>query len=406
MTLAWIDAGNGAAGDMLLAALLDAGADRDRVWHGLAALPLAPVPVTTREVRRHGLRALRVIVDAPVGGPQRGLQDVLAVVAASALPAPVTEFASSVFTKLAHAEAAVHGADPGEIHFHEVGALDAIVDVIGCGLALHSLGLLGVPVTVSAVAVGSDAVSASHGRLTVPAPAVLRILADAGAPVAAHPGRGELCTPTGAALLTTLAAGYGPLPGCVPTRIGVGAGTKDPPGHANVLRVVMGSAAPPEPAWMTHDMTLVEATVDDLDPRLWPEVLAAMRAVGAVDAWCVPALTHKGRPGQVLAVLTAPDYLDAVCREVFRQTSSLGLRVCPVQRRSLPRDRVVVTHAGGEVGVKRAWLEGAVVTAEPEYDEAKRAAARTGQPVRQVLAEVREAAREAPAGTSAEPLCG
>src|SRR6185312_13758222 len=201
-------------------------------------------------------------------------------------------------------------------------------------------------------------VRAAHGPLPVPVPAVLELLTEAGAPMRSHPATMELCTPTGAALLATLATAWGPLPDCVPASVGTGAGTADPPGHPNVLRVVVGTAS--EAAdWVSAELRRVDSTIDDLDPRLWPDVLEALRSAGAADAWCSPALMRKGRPGQVLSVLVDPQRLDAVCRVIFEQTTTLGVRVSPVERRSLERDQIVVPVAGGvTVGVKRGLLNG------------------------------------------------
>jgi pyridinium-3,5-bisthiocarboxylic acid mononucleotide nickel chelatase len=385
----WVDAGNGAAGDMLLAALLDAGADLDAVRSGLRGLAVGPLDVAVGQVRRHGLRALHADVRVPPDDVSRDLADVTAVLAAAPLPAEARAFALAVFERLAHAEARVHGVGVAEIHFHEVGALDAIADVTGCALALHSLDLLGPAVrVVSPVAAGSGVVRAAHGPLPVPVPAVLELLTEAGAPLRSHPAAMELCTPTGAALLATLATGWGPMPDCVPASVGTGAGTADPEGHPNVVRVVVGSSSS-APDWTSVELHRVDATVDDLDPRVWPDVLDALRTAGAADAWCSPALMRKGRPGQVLSVLVDPSRLDGVCRVVFEQTTSLGVRVSTVSRRSLRRDRVEVTVGGVVVGVKRGLLGDRVVTAQPEYDEARKAARAAGRPVHEVLAEVR-----------------
>jgi uncharacterized protein (TIGR00299 family) protein len=392
MTVGWIDAGNGCAGDMLLAALVDAGADFDEILAGLARLRIDDVRVTEHVVRRHGLRARHVVVTAPETEHHRHLGDILELIATAALAPRAERFATAVFRRLADAEAAVHGIEPARVHFHEVGALDAIVDVVGCALALDALGLLDATVTVSPIAVGGGTVTAAHGRLPVPPPAVLALLTGAAAPVAAHPALRELCTPTGAALLVTLADEYGPMPACVPRRVGVGAGTADPPGHPNVVRVVVGDDTPRTPAWVSTTMTVIETTVDDLDPRLWPDVLTTLRDAGAADAWCAQVTAQKGRPGVLLTVLSADDRVDGVCAAIFAGTSTLGIRLLSVQRRALPRDSVTVDYRGEPVCVKRGYLDGAVITAQPEYEDAKAAASATGQPLRRVLDEVRAAA--------------
>ena len=396
----WIDAGNGTAGDMLLAALLDAGADLEAVRAGLHGLGTEPVQITLSQVRRHGLRAAQASVHAPPSHVQRTLGDITLLITKATLPEEVRDFSLSVFGRLARAEARVHGVDISAVHFHEVGALDAIADVVGCALALHNLDLLSSPVrVVSAVAVGSGTSRGQHGPLPIPAPATVELLVEAGAPVRSHPAEMELCTPTGAALLATLATSWGPVPDCVPLAAGTGAGSADPRGHPNVLRVLVGQPVA-SADWAVTDMARVDATIDDLDPRLWPDVLETLRSTGAADAWCTPVLMRKGRPGHVLSAITDSDRVDAVCRAVFELTTTLGLRVSAVQRRSLRRDQVSV-HAGGqEVSVKRGHLGERVVTVQPEYDDVRAAAERTGRPVADLLAEARAAA-EAQAGTSA-----
>jgi hypothetical protein len=393
--LLWVDAGNGAAGDMLLAALLDAGASMEAVRDGLGGLDVEPLEVSLTRVRRHGLRATRAQVGTPSSDVVRNLADVRAILAGLGA-GPVHDFAAAVFTRLAGAEARVHGVPVEEIHFHEVGALDAIADVAGCALALHSLGLLTAPIrVVSPIAVGSGTVRSAHGELPVPVPAVVELLRAAGAPVRAHPAEMELCTPTGAALLCELATGWGPVPDCTPVAVGVGAGSADPAGHPNALRVVVGRLATggSDGGWSEAGLIRLDATVDDLDPRLWPEVLAALRANGALDAWCTPALMHKGRPGQVLSVLSSGELVDAICQVIFRETTTLGVRMSPVRRRSLRRDAVTVEVAGGTVAVKRGFMGGEVVTVQPEYDDVLAVARDTGRPPAEVMAEAKHRAK-------------
>ena len=388
MSALWVDPSNGAAGDMLLAALLDAGARLTAVQSGLSGLDvdLAPSPV-----RRHGFRALHVAVRCDEAPVQRRLPDIVALL--DPLQPAVRGFARTTFERLAAAEARVHGISVDEVHFHEVGALDAIADVVGCALALDDLGLLDARTRiVGPVAVGSGVGSGAHGRLPLPAPAVLELLV--GAPLAAHPAEVELCTPTGAALLATLATGWGPPPALTVRAVGVGAGTRDPATHPNVLRVLIGDALV-EPDWMAASLFEVQATVDDLDPRVWPDLLDALRSAGAADAWCTPALMRKGRPGQVLSVLVDEDRLDLVCGVVFAETSTLGLRVRGVERRSLRRDEVSVSVAGQPVAVKRGYLGERLVTVQPEYDDALVAAERTGLPIADVIARARAAAGSA-----------
>jgi uncharacterized protein (TIGR00299 family) protein len=301
--LLWIDAGQGAAGDMLLAALLDCGADENAVNATLRRLSVEPIRVQSEQVRRHGMRARQAHVEIASTRVIRTLPDIARIVTDAGLPLAAERFALAVFCRLAEAEAAVHGVAVTDVHFHEVGALDSIADVVGCAVALYDLKVLaddgGTRVVVSPVAVGSGTTVTEHGLLPVPPPATLELLTRV--PLAAHPARRELCTPTGAALLVTLADEWGPLPACTPTRIGVGAGSHDPDTHPNVIRLVLAAHDPRTPPLGTEELVLVESTVDDLDPRLWPDVLATLRAVGSLDAWYSPVTTRDGRPATASA---------------------------------------------------------------------------------------------------------
>jgi pyridinium-3,5-bisthiocarboxylic acid mononucleotide nickel chelatase len=398
MKALWVDPSNGCAGDMLLAALLDAGASLDAVRAGLGKLGVEGIAVEPTGVRRHGFRALRANVSVADTAVERSLPDILEIL--DPVPGAAGEFARAAFRRLAAAEARVHGIAAEHVHFHEVGALDAIADVVGCALALDDLGLLAAGTTrvVGPVAVGSGVGRSAHGRMPVPAPAVLELLV--GAPIAAHPAELELCTPTGAALLATLATSWGPPPALTVEAVGVGAGTRDPSGHPNVVRVLVGSAAGTGSDWRSDALREIAATVDDLDPRIWPDLLERLREAGAADAWCTPVLMRKGRPGQVLSVLVDAERLDLVCRLIFTETTTLGLRVRGVERRALRRDEVQVSVAGHPIGVKRGFLGDVLVTVQPEYDDALKIARLTGRPTADVLGQAVAAARARQAGGS------
>ncbi len=384
----WIDASAGASGDMLLGALLDAGAPVAAVTAAIGALDVEPIEVRAGPTRRHGLRATKADVQVSETAAPRSVGDVLAIVAGAATLAPaIAAFARDVFLLMGNAEAGVHGESLDQVHLHEVGALDSIADVIGCAAALDVLGLLEprARVVVSPVAVGSGTIESSHGRLPVPVPAVLAILTGRGAAVTAG-GEGELCTPTGAALLAVLADDWGPVPQMRIDGVGVGAGSKDPPGRANVMRVVLGSALTPGLVpWRRDDLMELEATVDDLDPRLWPAVLDALVQAGAADAWLTPVVMRKGRPGHVVTALVSEHALDAAARALFTASTTLGVRWRPVARLALPRDEVLVHVDGSEIRVKRGLLDGEPVTTQTEYSDAAAAAERLGVPVRVVL---------------------
>ena len=385
MTTAWVDASAGASGDMLLGALVGVGVPVAVLQAAVDAVAPEPVTLRVEDVRRGGLAATRCHVDVADRAQHRTWRDVRALLEDAALDDAVRDLALRAFARLATAEAAVHGTSPDEVHFHEVGGLDAIADVTGVAAGFVHLGATAV--TVSPVAVGSGSVRTEHGTLPVPPPAVAELLRG----VSSYAGAAttEACTPTGAALLTTLATAYGPQPAMSVDTIGVGAGGRDPEGHPNVLRLFVGAGLEARPARpsTTEQPLLLECNVDDLDPRVWPAVIAALLEAGASDAWLTPILMKKGRPAHTLSALVDTGRAPAVRAAIFRQTSTIGLREQPLAKHALEREIVAVDVAGQSVAVKLARHDGAVVNAQPEYDDVARAAAALGRPVVDVLAE-------------------
>jgi len=353
----------------------------------LSRLNIEPISVTTDDVRRHGLRARLATVVAPVSTHSRHLADVVRIISDAHVPGPVERFAVATFEALADAEGRVHALASSEVHFHEVGALDSIADVVGCGAALADLGLLdeGVHVTVSAVAVGSGSAHTDHGTVPVPVPAVVELLTSAGAPIHGDgPGR-ELCTPTAAAILTTLADAWGNCPSMTLRASGIGAGTADPPGHTNVTRVLLGSADGGDNRPTVTELVIVETTVDDLEPRLLPGLLDAIYLAGALDAWATPVAMRKGRTGQTISALARPQDLEPVFAAFVRHSPTLGVRSYPVRRTALQRDQIAVNVDGHEISVKRGWLGQRIVTTQPEFEDVERVAAALGLPQGVVL---------------------
>ncbi|CAA9332230.1 MAG: hypothetical protein AVDCRST_MAG36-987 [uncultured Nocardioidaceae bacterium] len=391
--IGWLDATAGASGDMLLGALLDVGVPLDVVARAVSAVAPEAVALEPERATRGGLRATRCRVVVADSTTARSWADVRALLAAAPLEPAVRALASATFGRLATAEAAVHGTSADEVHFHEVGALDAIADVVGTCAGFVHLDLA--EVVLSPVGVGSGRVGAAHGSLPVPVPAVVALLR--GHPSAAGPGAHESCTPTGAALLTTVATAAGAQPPMVVERVGLGAGGRDPASHPNVVRLLLGHPvaveAPAPGGGRTGPAVVLETNVDDLDPRLWPGVLAALLAAGASDAWLTPVVMKKGRPAHTLAVLAAPEAVPAVRRTVFEQTSTIGLREVVVAKTALDREERTVAVAGHTVRVKVALLEGRAVNAQPEYDDVAAVAAATGRTARDVLADAAAAAR-------------
>ena len=385
--IGWLDCSAGISGDMLLGALVDADVPLGLLQSAVDAVGVGPVRLICSTVTRAGLGATKIDVEVRDDATTRTWRDVRALLERADLADPVRAAALAVFARLAGAEAAVHRVSPDDVHFHEVGALDAVADVVGAAAGLHALGLTAL--TASPVVLGSGTTRGAHGPLPVPAPAVLALLA--GAPVLAGPVAREMTTPTGAALLAACATAYGPLPSMVLLRTGYGAGGRDPAEVANVLRLVLGETAPgPAAAEL-----VLETNVDDLDPRLWPGVLVALMAAGARDAWLTPVLMKKGRPAHVLSVLVAPADAATVREVVFRETSTLGLREHCVAKHALARELRTVEVGGQAVRVKLGLLDGEVVNAMPEWEDVAAAAAVLGRPAKQVLREAHTAAQHA-----------
>lgn len=381
MTHAWVDASAGVAGDMLLGALLDVGANLAAVRAAVEAVVADSLLITVTPVTRAGLRATKAEVELLAADPpHRAWQTVRALLEDADLAEPVRVRAHAVFARLAEAEGRVHGIDPAEVHFHEVGALDSIADVVGVCAALHDLGVD----TLSAgpVALGSGQVRSAHGTLPVPVPAVVELAN--GWRVSAG-GQGELTTPTGMALLAALANGQEDLPALVVERTGVGAGSRDTAGRANVTRVVLGTLTSPTVP-RTSEAVLLAANVDDLDPRLWPRVLDELLQAGANDAWLVPILMKKGRPAHVLNVLADPRLVDVLRDQVLALTSTIGVRQTAATRYAMPRTWVQVLVDGHPVAVKVAHRDGVIGQVTPEFDAVAARAAVLGRPENDVLA--------------------
>jgi pyridinium-3,5-bisthiocarboxylic acid mononucleotide nickel chelatase len=385
---AWIDASAGIAGDMLLAALADAGAPLAQCQAAVDAVVPGTVRLRTTTVTRAGLRATALDVDLlHADQPHRRWTDIRDLLTGADLADAVRARALAVFGALADAESRVHGVPADDVHFHEVGSWDSIADVVGTCAALEALDVGAV--IAGELAVGSGSVRTAHGRLPVPVPAVVELCR--GREVVAG-GEGELATPTGAALVTTLATGWGPLPAMTLDCAGVGAGRRDRADRPNVVRVLVG-----RPTAGSGDgvdgggdvalraMALLEATIDDLDPRVWPTVIEDLLRAGAADAWITPVIMKKGRPGHVLAVLTAPPDAPALRRLVLDRTSSLGVRQSVVHREELDRAWVDVPLGDATVTVKVGHRDGIVVHATPEFEDVAALARATGVPVREVL---------------------
>ena len=442
MRTAWIDCSAGASGDMLLGALISAGADLAFVNAAVAAVDPS-LSVTVTQTARHQIAATKATVEVngephpenlltaghghghghghddgaghghghddaghghdgtgpgdggaaggpEVGdasssrhshsGPTRAWADVRRLLEQSSLDDAVRERALDTFARLARAEASAHGVEPDTVHFHEVGALDAIADIVGVAAAAVSLGLEHVVVSTIALG-GGRQVRGQHGGIPIPGPAVLHLVAEAGAPVVGGTAPYEMTTPTGAALLATLADEFGLMPPMRVSTTGVGAGGRDPVEVPNILRVIVGESADRPATELVY-----ETNVDDLDPRLWPQILASLLKAGAADAWLTPILMKKGRPAHTLSVLVTSTKADAVRRVILAETTAIGLREYPISKHAADREFTTIKLDGQSISVKIARYDGQVVNVQPEYDDVVAAAAELNQPVKLVLA--------------------
>jgi hypothetical protein len=393
MTIGWLDLAAGASGDMLLGALVDAGVPLEVPAAAVAALPVEAVTLSVEPVTRHGLGATRVHVHAPPSDVHRTWADVRSILAAAALSPAVRNGALAVFERLAVAEGRVHRVPADQVHFHEVGALDALADVVGVVAGFEHLRLD--RLAASPVALGSGSARGAHGVVPVPGPAVLELLA--GVPVVAGPVPAEMCTPTGAALLAARVQEWTTLPPMRVQRVGSGAGGRDPVELPNVVRLVLGDPVDQVPT----TGVLLEANVDDLDPRLWPGVLGELLAAGAADAWLTPILMKKGRPAHTLSVLCHPAAQATVQDVVVSATTTIGMRVLPVQKVALDRTEDTVEVLGGRVGVKVARSGGRVVNVSVEFEDVAALAGSLQLPVKEVLRAATAAAHREHPGASA-----
>jgi uncharacterized protein (TIGR00299 family) protein len=366
--IAYIDCIGGVAGDMLLGALLQAGAEVD--------LNRVELAIETGTADKHGITAVTTRVHGAAEQPHRDWGTIRTLIDGLELPERAARRAQEAFRRLAVAEGKIHGIPPERVHFHEVGAIDAIGEVVGVALALESLDVD--RIICSPLPMGRGFIQAAHGTLPLPAPATLELLR--GAPIVGVEIEQELVTPTGAALIAALAAGFGPLPQMTPHAIGYGAGTRDLAERPNVVRVILGTEA------TTGTVSLIEANLDDLLPELAPDAAEACLRAGALDVWTTPIQMKRGRPAFTLSALARPADERAVSEAMLRETSTLGVRIARLDRIELQREHLTVDVGGEPVRVKIGRLDGRIVNLAPEHADVERAAHSTGTPAKLVWA--------------------
>ena len=380
--IAYFDTFSGASGDMIVAALLDAGVDFERFRTELAKLPLDGFKLEAAKVQKNSIAATKfnVHVHEHKHGehhhhPHRNLHDITSLIDASGLSSNVKGMANKIFRRLAEAEAAVHGKPVGEVHFHEVGAVDSIIDIVGAALALEMLGVQ--KIFSGPLRFGSGTVECQHGVLPLPAPATARLAESF--PVEFTGIKGELTTPTGAAILTTV-ADFSTPPSMNVTATGFGAGTADRPERANVLRVIIGK----ECASSLDRVVILQANIDDMTGEQFGFAAEALFAAGALDVFFTPAQMKKMRPGTLLTAIAKPERREALMEVMFRETTTFGVRWHEEPRVTLERRFDEIELHGMKVRIKLGLLDGKVVSASPEYEDCAKVAREKNLPLREI----------------------
>ena len=401
----YFDCFAGVSGDMIIGAQLDLGVDPDLLRQQLSSLGLSGYEIKCRRVERGGIAAAKFDVELDeTAQPARTLADIRSIIVGSSLTGRVKDQAIRVFERLAEAEANVHGTTPDKVHFHEVGAVDSIIDIVGASIGFELLGAD--RFFCSPLRLGSGSVNSQHGRLPIPAPATAELLR--GVPVYAGELEGEFVTPTGAAIVATLCEGFGPLPQMKVDRVGYGAGLRDPKDFPNALRLMIGEieeadelgspvdgAARPHQeteaaqtkVYATPDETIVviETNIDDMNPQVYGFVMERAFALGALDVFMTPAQMKKDRPGVLLTVLCQPATADAAIEMLLAETTTLGVRYYEAKRRVLERTIETVETPYGPVRIKVARLGARTLHFQPEYDDCARIAASAKVPLLEVL---------------------
>ena len=385
--IAYFECFSGASGNMILGALIDAGVALDTLRSELQKLNVSGFELVCTRVMRNGISATHVDVKTEETHAHRHLHHIAAIIEHSSLAPTIKENAIRIFTRLAEAEAKVHNTTPERIHFHEVGALDAIVDIVGAAIGLHLLGVD--TIYVSPFSLGTGFVTCAHGTIPVPAPATVELLK--GKPVRQSDIEAELVTPTGAAILSTLGTHFDTPPLCRFDVVGYGAGTREL-SIPNVLRLSVGEIAA-NTSCDSDTVTVLETNIDDMNPQWYDYVFERLYAAGALEVFLTPALMKKNRPGNLLTVIMPAAVRDAVIDILLRETTSIGVRWHETQRAKALREFRAVETPFGAISVKIARLGEQMVNVTPEYDDCRRAAEQHGVPLKHVYQAALEAAK-------------
>ena len=383
MKLAYFDCFSGISGDMTLGALVDAGCAVEHLREELRGLQVPGWELTAEKVWKNGMAATYVQVVTEDQSKHRSLRAILEILQQSRLAPTIRERAAAIFLKLGEAEARVHDVPLEKIHFHEVGAVDAIVDIVGACVGFHALGVE--RFACSPLNVGGGTAKMAHGILPVPAPATANLLLSR--PTYSSGVQKELVTPTGAAIVATLCDSFGPQPPMSVSAIGYGAGTADLPGQPNVVRIMVGEAAEKNVAGFDEEIAVIEANLDDMNPQIYGYFLEKALAAGALDVYTTPVQMKKNRPGTLLTVLCKPQETNALMSLIFAETTTFGARSYRAQRRVLPREWVNVATDYGVVRIKVSRVNGRILHVAPEFDDCRKLAVEKNVPLQRVIAE-------------------
>ncbi len=381
MKAAYFDCFSGISGDMTLGALVDAGCSVDLLRDQLQGLEVPGWGISAEKVWKNGMAATYVKVKTEDSGKHRSLATILGILGEANLDSRVKARASAIFQKLGEAEATVHDVPLEKIHFHEVGAVDAIVDIVGACIGFEELGFEAF--ACSALNVGGGTAKMAHGVLPVPAPATARLLM--GKPTYSNGVQQELVTPTGAAIVATLCGSFGPQPAMKVSAIGYGAGTADLESQPNVLRILAGDVSDKDVDDHGGTIRVLEANLDDMNPQIFGYLLEKALAAGALDVFAVPVQMKKSRPGTLVTILCKPEDEGKFQEMLFAETTTLGVRSHLVERRALPRECVKVRTKFGEVRIKVARSEGRACHASPEFDDCRKLAEEKNVPLHEVM---------------------
>ena len=383
MKLAYFDCFSGISGDMTLGALVDAGCSLELLRSGLQGLQIPGWTISSEKVWKNGMAATFVRVATEDQTKHRSLSAILEIFEKSQLSESVRKNAAAIFRKLGEAEASVHDVALEKIHFHEVGAVDAIVDIVGACIAFDALGIE--KFACSPLNVGGGTAKMTHGVLPVPAPATAKLLQ--GKPTYSNGVQRELVTPTGAAIVSTLCDTFGPQPQMTVSAIGYGAGSIELEGQPNVVRIMIGEAADNVIAGFDEEISVVEANLDDMNPQIYGYFLEKALAAGALDVYTTPVQMKKNRPGTLLTLLCKPQDTNSLMSLVFAETTTFGARTYRAQRRTLPRESVNVHTQFGDVRIKLSRVNGRILHVAPEFDDCRKLAVEKNVPLQRVLSE-------------------